>query len=84
MKRKYDCLKVKIGDWVYFLEDGRYETKYLYKVVDIRPRGITVEVNKNKKHVFVGGWINSCIGNGRYWNVVSWCLDHCYNILEIE
>lgn len=85
MKRKYDCPKVKIGDWVYFLEEGRWETEYLYKVVMIRSGGrITVEVNKNKKDDFVGGWTNSCIGNGKYWNVDSWCLDHYYNTLELE
>lgn len=90
MKRKYDCPKVKPGDWVYFLEDYGYETKYSYKVVKadrISIGGsymITVEVDKDKKDSFVGGWTNSCIGSGRYWNVVSWTkVNHC-SLMEIE
>lgn len=90
MKRKYDCSKVKPGDWVYFLEDLKYETKYSYKVVMVDKISIdgncmiTVEVDKNKKDDFVGGWTSSCIGNGRYWNVVSWTkVNHC-PLMEIE
>jgi len=82
MKRKYDCPKVRIGDWVYFLETGKYETKYSYKVVKMHPNHmITVEVG-NKKDDFVGGWRSKVIGNGNYWNVDAWCFGHCG--LEIE
>ena len=86
MKREYNNQKVKPGDWVYFLEYGKYETKYSYKVVKINtPDLITVEVNKNKKDNFVGGWSSSLIGDGKYWNVECWCINkHCCNELEIE
>lgn len=90
IKRKYDCPKVKPGDWVYFLEDYCYETKYSYKVVKtdrISINGscmITVEVDIDKKDSFVGGWTNSIIGNGRYWNVVSWTKTNYCPLMEIE
>jgi hypothetical protein len=77
MKRKYDCPKVRIGDWVYACIGGCLETKYSYKVVRIDlvsfsgNRMITVEVG-NKKDSFIEGWRNKSIGNGQYWNVTRW------------
>lgn len=74
MKRIYDNPKVKAGDWVYFLEDDKYETEFKYKVVLIKSISmITVEVDCKKKDRFVGGWEAIDIGKGRYWNVVNWC-----------
>lgn len=76
MKRKYGNPKVKVGDWVYFLEDEKYETRFKYKVVLVKSVGmITVEVNHNKKDSFVGGWQCIDIGEGIYWNVISWCKE---------
>jgi hypothetical protein len=86
MKRKYDCPKVKIGDWVYICYCGD-ESKYSYKVVKIGVSVyggdmITVEVG-NKKDSFIGGWGCESIGKGQYWNVTQWKKKHS-SIIEIE
>lgn len=91
MKRKYDCSKVRIGDWVYFCNASRScETKYSYKVVKTDAISlcgehmITVEIG-NKKDDFVVGWPDSHIGNARYWNVVFWTkTKKDYLLMEIE
>ena len=64
MKRKYDCPKVRIGDWVYFYYNG-HESKYPYKVVkvdtsDCGENIITIEINK--KDDFIEGWESKTIG----------------------
>jgi len=85
MKRKYDCPKVKIGDWVYFYYNG-HESKYSYKVVKTGASGyreniITVEINK--KDDFIEGWKSKEIGSGRYWNINMWKKKYS-PIIEIE
>lgn len=51
MKRKYDCPKVKVGDWVY-IRDWHYEYDCVckYKVLAVCDEGkIIVEVKNNEK-----------------------------------
>jgi len=61
MKRKYDCPKVRIGDWVYIREKYcGYDSIYKYKVLALREagKGIVVEVKDNKEDkCFIVGWL---------------------------